>query len=221
MIHARGLTRTYASPAGPFHALRGVDLDVAPGEFVAVRGPSGSGKTTLLNLLCGIDRPTAGEVTVAGEALASLPLSRLAPFRGRALGIVFQFFQLLPTLTVLENVLLPMELRGALAGKERERRARALLERFDVLAHADKLPAGLSGGQQQRVAVARALANDPPILLADEPTGNLDRDNGAGVLAALRALAHEGKAVLVVTHEQDAGAAFDRAIVLRDGRVVA
>jgi len=220
MIEATGLTRRFASPAGPFAALRAVDFTVRAGECVAVRGPSGSGKSTLLHLLAGIDRPTAGRVRLAGEDLGAIPERGLAAFRARALGIVFQFFQLLPTLSVLENVLLPMELKGGMPAAARTARATALLARFGVAEQAAKVPAALSGGQQQRVAIARALANDPPVVLADEPTGNLDRANGEAVLAALAQLAKDGKAVVIVTHERD-GAAFDRTIELRDGRIVA
>jgi len=221
VIHAEGLTKTYDTPAGPYAALRGVDFRVAPGECVAVLGPSGSGKSTLLNLLAGIDRPTSGALTVAGAALHELAPARVAPWRGRNVGVVFQFFQLLPTLTALENVMLPMDLVGIGAPKGRKPRALELLARVGVLDQAAKLPSALSGGQQQRVAIARALANDPPVLLADEPTGNLDSATGDAVLALLAALARSGKAVVVVTHEKDAASRFTRAMILRDGHVVA
>ncbi len=221
MIHARQLVRHYATPAGTFAALRGVDLDVAPGECVAVLGPSGSGKSTLLNLLAGIDRPTAGELTVAGADLNALAPARVAPWRGRSVGLVFQFFQLLPTLTALENVLLPMDLAGFGVPRERKARAHALLARVGVDDQAGKLPSALSGGQQQRVAVARALANDPPVVLADEPTGNLDSATGDAVLNLFTELARAGKAVVVVTHERAAAERFTRVVRLHDGAEVA
>ena len=220
MIALRGLSKTYRTPAGDFAALRGIDLDIAAGELVTIVGRSGSGKSTLLNLLSGIDRPTAGTVAVGGTQVHGLPGSQLPAWRGRTVGIVFQFFQLLPTLTAAENVMLPMDLCGTFAPRERRARALALLERVEVADQADKLPATLSGGQQQRVAIARALANDPPVLLADEPTGNLDSETGAGVVALFDRLAAEGRTVLVVTHERDAFAST-RSVALADGRVVA
>ena len=220
MIELRGLSKTYRTAAGDFPALRGIDLDVAAGELVTIVGRSGSGKSTLLNLLSGIDRPTAGTVSVGGRPVHALTASQLPAWRGRTVGIVFQFFQLLPTLTAAENVMLPMDLCGAFAPRERRARALALLERVEVADQADKLPSTLSGGQQQRVAIARALANDPPVLLADEPTGNLDSETGANVVALIVQLAAEGRTVLVVTHERDAFAA-SRTVTLADGRVVA
>jgi len=221
VIEAVGLTRTYATPAGPFAALQGVDFRAAPGECVAVLGASGSGKSTLLNLLAGIDRPTAGALTVAGEDLRAIAPARLAPWRGRSVGLVFQFFQLLPTLTALENVLLPMDFADFGKPGERRPRALALLDSVGVADQAAKLPSALSGGQQQRVAIARALANDPPVVLADEPTGNLDSANGDAVRALLAGLARGGKTVVVVTHESDAADRFTRTVTLRDGRVLA
>ena len=221
MITLEGVSRSYASPAGTFPALVGVDLEVARGAFVAVVGRSGSGKSTLLHLVGGIDRPTAGRVVAAGADLAALDAEGLARWRGRNVGVVFQSFQLLPTLTVLENVLLPMDFLGAVAGRERPLRARALLDRLGVLDQSDKLPAQLSGGQQQRVAIARALANDPPLVLADEPTGNLDSATSAAVLELLAALVLEGKTVVVATHDQDIAARAGRRVTLADGRIVA
>ena len=220
MISMRGLGKTYRTADGSFPALRGVDLDIAAGELVTIVGRSGSGKSTLLNLLAGLDTPTVGTVEVGGRALHALTASQLPAWRGRTVGIVFQFFQLLPTLTAAENVMLPMDLANVHAPRERRERALALLERVDARDQADKLPATLSGGQQQRVAIARALANDPPVVLADEPTGNLDSETGAGVIALFGRLAAEGRTVLVVTHERDAFAAT-RTVTLADGRVVA
>jgi putative ABC transport system ATP-binding protein len=220
VIELRGLSRTYRTAAGDFPALRGIDLDVAAGELVTIVGRSGSGKSTLLNVLSGIDRPTAGTVSIGGRPVHTLTRSQLPAWRGRTVGIVFQFFQLLPTLTAVENVMLPMDLCGTFAPGERRARALSLLERVEVTDQADKLPSTLSGGQQQRVAIARALANDPPVLLADEPTGNLDSETGAGVVALFNRLAAEGRTVLVVTHERDAFTA-SRTVALADGRVVA
>jgi putative ABC transport system ATP-binding protein len=221
MISIEALTRTYRTPAGTFAALRGVDLELAAGELVAVVGKSGSGKSTLLHLIGGIDEPTSGSVSVGGRALAGLSGNALARWRGRTVGIVFQFFQLLPTLTAVETVLLPMDFRGGIDSRDRRPRALELLSRVGVAAHADKLPATLSGGQQQRVAIARALANDPPVVLADEPTGNLDSDTAGDVLGLLKALAGAGKTVVVATHEREIGSTADRVVTLADGRIAA
>mgnify|MGYP001308324054 FL=1 len=221
MITLRGVSRAFTTPAGTFSALRGIDLDVAAGEYMTIVGRSGSGKSTLLNLLGGLDRPSEGEVRVAGHGLHTLSHDQLARWRGRHVGIVFQFFQLLPTLTVLENILLPMDFLGAPAERERQRRAESLLAQVGIADQAGKLPATLSGGQQQRAAIARALANDPPLLLADEPTGNLDSATSADVSALFGALAAAGKTVIVVTHERDAFSGASRTLTLADGAVVA
>jgi putative ABC transport system ATP-binding protein len=219
MITLRGVAKTFETAAGPFAALRGIDLDVRPGEFVAVVGKSGSGKSTLLHLVAGIDKPSAGAVTVAGTSLADLSHERLAAWRGQTVGVVFQFFQLLPTLTALENVMLPMDFLRRIPARERNARARELLARVGVPEQADKLPATLSGGQQQRVAIARALANDPPLIVADEPTGNLDSETGAAIFALFARLAAEGRTVVVVTHERDAVTGVGRSVTLADGRI--
>ena len=219
MIQLQGVTKTYQTPAGTFPALRGIDLSIAPGEFVAIVGRSGSGKSTLLNLLGGIDRPTAGSLHVAGAAIGDLSADALATWRGRKIGIVVQFFQLLPTLTVAENVMLPMDFAGLYPGRERSARALALLDRMGVADQAGKLPLELSGGQQQRVAIARALANDPPLVLADEPTGNLDTHTSAAVFGLFGELAKEGKTVVVVTHERDAAEVTGRVVTLVDGAI--
>jgi putative ABC transport system ATP-binding protein len=218
-IEVRDLVKTYRLPAGPFPALRGIDLTAYAGDFVAVVGRSGSGKTTLLNLLAGIDRPDSGEVRIAGGVPHELNESRLAAWRGRTVGLVFQFFQLLPSLTVAENVMLPMDLCRTYPPRERRARAVALLERIGIGEQADKLPAALSGGQQQRAAIARALANDPPVILADEPTGNLDTDNGEAVLTLFAQLAADGRTVVMVTHERDLTGYVGRTVTLVDGRV--
>ena len=219
LVRLRGATRRHATAAGTFCALDRVDLDVQAGECVAVVGPSGSGKTTLVHLLTGIEQPTQGEVVVDGRPLHALSQDALAAWRGRRVGIVFQFFQLLPTLTIAENVMLPMDFCATFPRRARRGRALALLERLHIADQADKLPAALSGGQQQRAAIARALANDPALIVADEPTGNLDSATALDVMSLLAALAREGKTVIVVTHERELGSFFTRTVTLRDGRV--
>ena len=220
VIQVSDVVKAYPLGAGEFVAINHLSLDIAQGEFVAVVGRSGSGKTTLLNLLAGIDRPTSGTVGVAGADLGSLSESGLAAWRGRNVGLVFQFFQLLPTLTVIENVLLPMDFARTIPVRQRRDRAHDLLERVGVGDQADKLPATLSGGQQQRAAIARALANDPPILLADEPTGNLDSATADAVLELFADLHADGRTIVVVTHERDIRAIVGREVTLVDGRVV-
>ncbi|HYM62578.1 MAG TPA: ABC transporter ATP-binding protein [Thermoanaerobaculia bacterium] len=219
MITLSGVVKSFDTPAGIFPALRGIDLEIDKGELVAVVGKSGSGKSTLLNMIAGIDRPSAGSVSVSGTAIQGLTHNQLAAWRGRNVGIVFQFFQLLPALTVIENVMLPMDFCGAIPARERRKRALDLLGRVDIAAHAAKLPSELSGGQQQRAAIARALANDPPVVLADEPTGNLDSATSADIFQLFAELGDDGKTVVVVTHERDAGSVVDRVITLIDGSV--
>jgi putative ABC transport system ATP-binding protein len=204
-----------------FYALREVSLQVQRGEFVAVVGPSGSGKSTLLNLIAGIDRPTSGEVWVGGRRIDTLSENALARWRGGQVGVVFQFFQLLPTLTVLENVLLPMQLRSLWGGGVDRARAHAVLERVGMSAHLHKLPSELSGGERQRVALARALANDPPILIADEPTGNLDTATGGDVIRLFREQHEAGKTVILVTHERRLANVASRRVRMLDGRIQA
>lgn len=219
MISLRQVTKAYPGPTGEVVVLERLDLDLDPGQFVALMGRSGSGKSTLLNLLGGIDRPSAGSVAVAGTELQTLGEVALTRWRGTTVGIVFQFFQLIPTLTALENVTLAMELVGTVPVRERRSRGLSLLEQVGVAALANRLPAALSGGEQQRVAIARALANDPPIVLADEPTGNLDVSTAAGVIALLRGLAADGRTVVVATHDPGIGELADRRLELSDGRV--
>jgi putative ABC transport system ATP-binding protein len=221
VIELCGVSRAYPIPDGEFLALADLTLAIPAGEFVAVVGRSGSGKSTLVNLIAGIDRPTAGTVRVAGTDVQALGESRLAAWRGRHVGVVFQFFQLLPTLTVLENVMLPMDLCGTMPPGRARRRAEELLAQVGIAEQAGKLPSALSGGQQQRAAIARALANDPPVLLADEPTGNLDSHNAAAVLELLAGLARAGKTVVTATHERDVGRMADVVVALVDGRRVA
>ncbi len=220
LIELQGLNKTYETPAGAFQALRGVDLTIEAGEFVAVVGKSGSGKSTLLNLVGGIDRPSAGSVSVGGTSIEGLSENDLSLWRGRHVGLVFQFFQLLPTLTVAENVMLPMDFSGAFPPSERRKRALGLLERVGVADQANKLPSALSGGQQQRVAIARALANGPRVVLADEPTGNLDSSTAREVLTLFRGLAEAGTTVLIATHERDIASVVDRTVQIADGVVI-
>jgi putative ABC transport system ATP-binding protein len=219
LISFIGVDKRYGGTAQPFEALRGIELSIGAGECLAVVGASGSGKTTLINLLTGIDTPTAGEIHVGGRAIHGMSQEQLAVWRGRQVGIVFQFFQLLPMLTVAENVMLPMDFCATFARRLRRPRALALLDRLGIAAQADKLPAELSGGQQQRAAIARALANDPPLVVADEPTGNLDSATSDEVMGLLASLARDGKTVVAVTHERDLGRFFTRSITLRDGEL--
>lgn len=220
LISMSHVYKRYVAAARTCEALRDVSLTVCEGEFIAVVGKSGSGKSTLINLLTGIDTPTSGEVRVAATAVHRLDQERLAVWRGRHIGVIFQFFQLLPTLTVAENVMLPMDFCNTYPPAERRARALALLDKLDIGEQADKLPADLSGGQQQRAAIARALANDPPILVADEPTGNLDSATSEDVMRLFAALANEGKTVVMVTHERDLKRYFTRTITLADGMIL-
>jgi putative ABC transport system ATP-binding protein len=219
MITMQRITKTYETPAGAFTALNNIDLEITNGEFVAIVGKSGSGKSTLLNMIGGIDRPSSGALRIGGAEIQNLSHNDLAAWRGRSIGFVFQFFQLLPTLTVAENVMLPMDFAGTLPRNQRRPHAQLLLERVGVADQADKLPSALSGGQQQRVAIARALANDPPVILADEPTGNLDSETSAEIFRLFGELAADGKTLLVVTHDPEAAASVSRTITIVDGCV--
>src|SRR3954469_13395462 len=214
MIKLQGITKTYETPAGSFKALHSIDLEIAAGEFVAIVGKSGSGKSTLLNMIGGIDRPSSGSWRMGGADIQRLSHNELAAWRGRSIGFVFQFFQLLPPLTVAENVMLPMDFAGAMPRNARRSYADRLLERVGVADQADKLPSALSGGQQQRVAIARALANDPPVILADEPTGNLDSRTSEAIVALFVRLADRGKCGVVASHERDIARHVDRVIAL-------
>lgn len=217
LIDLDQVTKSYQTDAGLFMALKGVDLHVEAGEFVAIVGKSGSGKTTLVNMITGLDRPSSGEIRVGGIALRNLSENRLASWRGRTIGVVFQFFQLLPTLTALENVMLPMDFCATPSFGERRNRALELLALMEIDTHAGKLPAKLSGWQQQRVAIARALATDPPILVADEPTGNLDSKTAAAVFALFERLTALGKTILMVTHDPDLARLAGRQLHIVDG----
>ena len=220
LIDLRGVVKTYQTAAGGFTALKDIDLQVDPGEFVAVIGKSGSGKSTLINMITGIDRPSSGEVWVNGTGVHRLNEGQLAAWRGRNVGLIFQFFQLLPTLSVVENVLLPMDFCNMYERGERPERAMHLLEQMELGGEAHKLPATLSGGQQQRVAIARALANDPPIVVADEPTGNLDSKTAASVFALFERLVAQGKTILMVTHDRDLAQKVTRTVVISDGEII-
>lgn len=220
LIDLTAVTKAYQTDAGPFLALKGIDLHIQAGEFVAIVGKSGSGKTTLINMITGLDRPTAGEICVGGQHVEKLSENRLAIWRGRTVGVVFQFFQLLPTLTALENVMLPMDFCATPAFAQRRGRALELLRLMGIEEQANKLPAKLSGGQQQRVAIARALATDPPILAADEPTGNLDSKTAAAVFSLFERLTGLGKTILMVTHDPDLARRAGRQLHLADGAIV-
>jgi len=220
LIQLHKISKTFKTEAGAFRALKEIDLRVRAGEFVAVQGKSGSGKSTLINMIAGIDRPTSGQVLVGGTAVHTLKESQMAVWRGHNLGVIFQFFQLLPTLTVLENVLLPMDFCHMFSPGERRDRAMSLLNLVGMEGHANKLPTVISGGQQQRVAIARALANDPPILIADEPTGNLDSKTAEAVFSLFEDLVDQGRTILMVTHDNDLANRVSRTITLADGTIV-
>jgi putative ABC transport system ATP-binding protein len=220
LIELKHVSKTYHTVAGDFSALKDIDLTIQNGEFVAIVGKSGSGKTTLINVLTGIDRPSAGEVHIAGTPVHQLDEGQLAVWRGANLGIVFQFFQLLPTLTVLENVRLPMDFCNQYTPSERNERAMSLLRLVGIEELAHQLPSQLSGGQQQSAAIARSLANDPQIVVTDEPTGNLDAHTAEQVFDLLIRLAAGGKTVLMVTHDDDLASRASRVITLQDGEIV-
>jgi putative ABC transport system ATP-binding protein len=220
LIELSSVEKTYRTGKVEFHALRGVDLSVEEGEMVAIVGPSGSGKSTIMNVITGIDQPTAGTVAVGGRRIDEMNEEDLAAWRGRHVGLVFQFFQLLPTLTALENAMLPMDFARLGSKRERMERARHNLDLVQLGSHADHLPSELSGGQQQRVAIARALATDAELIIGDEPTGNLDTQTAAEMFALLRRVRDEGATVMYVTHDLELAAGADRTITIRDGRVV-
>jgi ABC-type lipoprotein export system ATPase subunit len=220
LIDLRGVEKAYKTVAGDYLVLQGIDLSFQGGEFISIIGKSGSGKTTLLNMITGIDRPTSGEVWVNGTPLHQLSEGQMARWRGRNLGIVFQFFQLLPTLSILENILLAMDFAGKIPSAERKTRALHLLDLVGLAEHAHKLPLALSGGQQQRVAIARALANDPPIIIADEPTGNLDSKTAESVFELFNQLVAQGKTIIIVTHDSGLAKRTHRTALIADGEIV-
>lgn len=219
LITLQQVAKNYETTAGSFIALKGIDLRVDRGEFVAVVGKSGSGKSTLINMLTGIDRPTSGQVYVGDTAVHKLSEGQMAVWRGKEIGIVFQFFQLLPTLTVIENVMLPMDFCQMYGYWDREKRALDLLAQVDMVDQAYKLPTAISGGQQQRAAIARALANDPSIIVADEPTGNLDSKTAEAILNLFKRLVAQGKTILMVTHDSDLAQQGSRIITIADGEI--
>ncbi len=217
VIDLQDVNKTFNGPAGPIQALKNVSLRVYPGEFVGVRGPSGSGKSTLINMITGIDRPTRGDVHVTGACLNDLNENQLAHWRGRNVGVIFQFFQLLPTLTVMENVIFPMECCRMWKPRERPERAMHLLEQVGLADQAHKLPNTLSGGQQQRAAIARALANDPALVMGDEPTGNLDSKSADKVFYLFEELVKQGKTFMMVTHDLGLASHIPRVVEVLDG----
>jgi ABC-type lipoprotein export system ATPase subunit len=220
LIELQQVVKTYRSAAGDFTALRNVDLQIDGGEFVAVIGKSGSGKSTLINMITGIDRPTSGDVLVGDTAVHTLSEGKLAEWRGRNVGVIFQFFQLLPTLTVIENMMLPMDFCHMYSRRQRRERAMHLLEQVELADQARKLPSALSGGQQQRVAIARAMSNDPPILVADEPTGNLDSKTAESIFQLFESLVDQGKTILMVTHDRDLAERVTRTVIIADGEII-
>lgn len=220
LIRLSRVTKTFSVASGQFMALNDVSLTIPKGQLIAITGKSGSGKSTLLNIISGIDKPTAGSVSINGIHVEKLSENELASWRGKNIGVVFQFFQLLPTLTILENVMLPMDFCNSYPKKERKERALALLERVNIREQADKFPSTLSGGQQQRAAIARALANDPPVIIADEPTGNLDSHTATAIFELFASLAQSGKTVIIVTHEKDFASYFENMIAISDGKIV-
>jgi putative ABC transport system ATP-binding protein len=220
MISLQNISKTFQTPAGTFTALKDINLEIKHGEFVGLIGKSGSGKSTLLNMIGGIDRPSSGSVAVGNTAIQNFKENKLASWRGRTVGFVFQFFQLLPTLTAVENIMLPMDFSNSFPVRERRQRALNLLERVGLSNQSDKLPATLSGGEQQRVAIARALANEPSVVLADEPTGNLDSITANSVFDLLREMATAGTTVLIATHEADIARVIDRTVEISDGALI-
>ncbi|MBN1120693.1 MAG: ABC transporter ATP-binding protein [Anaerolineae bacterium] len=220
LISLRDLHKDYHTAAGPFPALKGIDLSVDRGEFLTVIGKSGAGKSTMINVITGIDSPTSGEIVIDGAPIHAMTEDQVARWRGDNMGVVFQFFQLLPSLNLIENITLAMDFRNSYPLKERKERALHLLEQVGIAEHAYKTPSKISGGQQQRVAIARALANDPQLILADEPTGNLDSRTAAGILDLFEQLVDQGKTLLLVTHDEDIASRATRTITIANGRIV-
>lgn len=219
-IEMRNLVKTFTTPAGLFTALKGVDVSFFPGEFVGVTGKSGSGKSTLANMITGIDRPTSGVVRVGDTWIQFLGESDMARLRGKTMGIVFQFYQLLPMLSLLENVMLPMDIAGITPPEQRKKRAMQLLDLVGLADDSLKMPDSVSGGQQQGTAIARALANDPPYLITDEPTGNLDSGAAENIFNLLKQLSRQGKTIVMITHDPKLAGKMDRQVVLSDGEII-
>jgi putative ABC transport system ATP-binding protein len=220
LIDLHNVVKAYHTPVGDFIALNGIDLQIGKGEFVGVVGKSGSGKSTLINMITGIDRPTSGDIFVGDQAIHNLKEGPMAEWRGRNMGVIFQFFQLLPMLSCIENVMLPMDFNNTYPLRERQDRAMHILQQVEMADHAFKLPSEVSGGQQQRVAIARALANDPPLLAADEPTGNLDSKTADSVFRLFENLVADGKTILMVTHDNELANRVTRTITIADGEIV-
>ncbi len=219
LIELKQVVKRYETAAEPFTALKNIDLKIDKSEFVTVVGKSGSGKSTLINMITGIDRPSEGEVLIGDAAVHTFSEGQMAVWRGKNMGIVFQFFQLLPTLTIVENVMLPMDFCNMYSFAQREARALGLLEQVDMVDQAYKLPTAISGGQQQRVAIARALSNDSPVILADEPTGNLDSKTTGAVFELFQNLVDQGKTLVMVTHDNDLAKQGTRTITITDGEI--
>jgi len=220
LIHLQGVSKTFTTGEKTFKALQEVHLKVEKGEYLTIIGKSGSGKSTLLNVLTGIDYPSSGTVTVNGTELNTLNESQLATWRGKNIGIIFQFFQLIPTLTILENLLLAMEFVAQIPKNQRTQRAMSLLERVGIQEHAHKMPSALSGGEQQRAAIARSLVNAPQLLIADEPTGNLDSQTSETIQTLFKDLAEAGTTIILVTHDQEISTKANRIITLSDGKII-
>jgi putative ABC transport system ATP-binding protein len=218
MISLRDVAKAYKTPAGDFLALKGLDAEIFTGEFVGIWGKSGAGKSTLVNMISGVDHLTRGEVWVDGVAVHKLSESQAAGWRGRSLGVIFQSFQLMPTLNLLDNVMLAMDFAGKFQPRKSLERAYELLNEVELSEHAHKLPADISGGQQQRVAIARALANDPPILIADEPTGRLDSSTAETVFAIFEGLIRKGKTIVMVSHDPSFIRRYSRVLWIADGQ---
>jgi ABC-type lipoprotein export system ATPase subunit len=220
LIQMQKVVKTFKNAAGEFTVLKGIDTQFNRGEFVGVIGKSGSGKSTLINMITGIDRPTSGEIFIGGVPIHKLNENQMAVWRGRNLGIVFQFFQLLPTLSLLENIMLPMDFCHMYQPGERPQKAMDLLRLVEMDQHANKLPTAISGGQQQRVAIARALANNPPIIIADEPTGNLDSKTADAIFTLFENLVSQGKTIVMVTHDSALAKRVSRTVLIADGEIV-
>lgn len=219
-ISLQKVTKEYSFGKKKYLALKGINLEITKGEFVSIVGKSGSGKSTLLNLIGGIDKPTEGKIFINGKLINNLSENQLSSLRGENIGFIFQFFQLMPTLTILENILLPMDYSKKIPKNQRQERAKILLDKVGILNHADKFPSELSGGEQQRVAIARALSNDPSIILADEPTGNLDTKTTEDIFGILKNLVRENKNVIMVTHNDDLAKRSERIIKIQDGLIL-
>ena len=219
VVQVKNVVKSFPVGDGELTILKGISFDVKEGEFVSIVGPSGNGKSTLLNMITGIDRPSAGEVIVTGRQVHKMSENKLAAWRGAQVGIIFQFFQMLPALSLLHNIILPMDFANKYSAKERKERAMHLLEMVDLADQAKKLPGMVSGGQQQRAAIARALANDPPLIVADEPTGNLDSASAENVFNLFSSLVEQRKTLLMVTHDKELAQRVQRMIEIRDGRI--